>query len=157
MSLILVRTLLAYYSSLKYYIARVPWNFCTWANYVIQMFDSKSLDIQWVKGQIAADIGKEGCLFKFYVHVATCQNITCTKADILEYLWCLKQTQDLAHLQNQLPFKQVFWTEMLSSPPKRTPTDSCTSNCALTNMNWLCCTVISRTVQLTLQTQDIMW
>ena len=48
-----------------------------------------------------------------------------------------KQTQDLGHLQNQLPFKQVFWTEMLSYTTKEdwTPTDSCTSNCALTNMN----------------------
>ena len=56
----------------------------------------------------------------------------------------------LAHLKNQLPFKQVFWTEMLSYT-----IDSCTSNCALTNMNWLCCTIISHTLQLTIHTQDV--
>ena len=56
------------------------------------MFDSKSLDIQWVKGQIAADIGKEGCLFKFFMHIVLKYNM---------YMWLLAK---ISHAPNP-----TFW------------------------------------------------
>ena len=79
---------------------------------------------------------------------ATCQNITCTKPDILEY----KHKTLLIWTTNFL-WNKCFGQKCLATPPKRTPIDSCTSNCVLTNINWLCCTIISHTLQLTLHTK----
>ena len=170
--------------------------------WIIPFWSSWSLNIQWVKGQIAADIGKEGCLFKIFMHIVymTC---TCSYLPkyhmqptgtmlIIAYLklfsfvptfalrkwrvmkWhktCLHEYVRRSERANVELFGaycrlskdlHLVWTNFLSfgqkclaTPPKRTPIDSCTSNRALTNMNWLCCTIISHTLQLTIHTQDV--